>query len=240
MTTLRGAADIEHVVYINLARRPDRRREVEAELARIGWAGRAERFDAVNIPNNGALGCSMSHLAVLRMALARGWNHVVVLEDDVEFTEPARVVPQLDACLRLRAAGVAAGREAPWQVLLLAGNNVRPVEHVDHTCCRTTRCHTTTAYLVAGAAFMRVLAQNIAEGATLLARNPARKAQFAVDVHWFSLQREFRWLLLLPLSVTQRAGHSDIEGRTLDYRRFMLTLDKSDPACREWGAWWHA
>jgi glycosyl transferase family 25 len=75
---------------INLARRSDRRAEMEAQLAKIGW--QAEFYpafqpdDAEGFPSIGARGCYLSHLAVLRLGLHRQ-SHVLIMEDDLNFVE---------------------------------------------------------------------------------------------------------------------------------------------------------
>lgn len=90
---------------INLPERTDRRREVERELARAGLpAGWAEFYPAVrpaaagDFPSVGARGCFLSHLGALRLALARGWANVLVMEDDLA----------IDPALAADAAPVAA------------------------------------------------------------------------------------------------------------------------------------
>jgi glycosyl transferase family 25 len=55
---------IEHVFYINLDSRTDRRKEIEEELQRIGISG--ERFSAI-LAKPGIVGCNKSHLAVLKL-----------------------------------------------------------------------------------------------------------------------------------------------------------------------------
>jgi hypothetical protein len=64
------------------------------------------------------------------------------------------------------------------------------------------------------------------EGLKLLLANPEKHVHYAVDKYWFQLQRADRWFLLVPLTVTQLPGYSDIELRETDYDRVMLDLDK--------------
>lgn len=80
---------------INLASRTDRRREMEAELRKVGASLEAPTvtlFPAVRpdgpgaFPSVGARGCFLSHLGVLRMALQAGHRQILVLEDDADFT----------------------------------------------------------------------------------------------------------------------------------------------------------
>ena len=97
----------EQVRIINLVDRQDRRREIVAQLERIGGLAsnisfyEAHRPDcAAGFPNLGARGCFESHLAVLRDARAARVRSLLILEDDVDFTRkgPERLagnLPQL-------------------------------------------------------------------------------------------------------------------------------------------------
>lgn len=81
--------------YINLDTRPDRREHIEAQLERAGLC--AERFNAVTPADiapyqmaaakrdglsPGELACSLSHRRVWELAIARGLEGVLVIEDD--------------------------------------------------------------------------------------------------------------------------------------------------------------
>jgi hypothetical protein len=57
-------------------------------------------------------------------------------------------------------------------------------------------------------------------------RSPTQKLDYAIDRHWFELQRRDRWFLITPLSVVQREDYSDIEQRFTNYGHLMLDLDK--------------
>jgi GR25 family glycosyltransferase involved in LPS biosynthesis len=79
-----------HKFVINLADRTDRRREMEAQLRRVGWEAifqPATRPDTADgFPSVGARGCFLSHLATLNRGLGtRG--HVLIMEDDLSFVK---------------------------------------------------------------------------------------------------------------------------------------------------------
>ena len=82
----------EHIWIINLKSRPDRRHQMLAEFARIGFSPEnLEWFEAVS-PNSrgpfasiGARGCFMSHLGILARAADQEYGRVLLLEDDVDF-----------------------------------------------------------------------------------------------------------------------------------------------------------
>ena len=87
---------------VNLPERTDRRREMLAELATAGIAADDPRLrffravrpeDAGPFPSLGSRGCYLSHLGILREALAEGLENVLVLEDDLAM-EPAARDPQ--------------------------------------------------------------------------------------------------------------------------------------------------
>ncbi|WP_209425029.1 glycosyltransferase family 25 protein [Pararhodobacter sp. SW119] len=90
---------------ISLAHRLDRRREFAAQLAKIGLSlkdSRVRVFPGVRpekadgFPSVGAHGCFMSHLGVLRAALAEDAAGVIVCEDDLDFgSDLSARVPQM-------------------------------------------------------------------------------------------------------------------------------------------------
>src|SRR5262245_49374352 len=103
--------------FINLARDVDRRRFVEAQLAAAGIA--AERFAGVegaDLPTQLAryflldssltpaqIGCSASHLAIMRAIVDRNIDAAIVLEDDAVL--PANLCALVNEVLAALPAG---------------------------------------------------------------------------------------------------------------------------------------
>jgi len=208
-------SDIQHAYYINLDSRPDRREHVEKQLNNIG-IHKFERFKAIQL-KNGALGCSMSHLKLLEIAKAKNFPHILIVEDDIFFTNSSLFIEQFNRFLAHHATH--------FDVLLLSGNNMPPYKKIDDTCVQVSQCQTTTGYLVKNHYF-DILIQNFREGIKKLIKNPDNHRLFAIDKFWFSLQRKHKWFLIIPLTVTQREDYSDIEKRPTNYTRAMLDLDK--------------
>lgn len=81
------------VKIINLVERPDRRREMEHQIARVGASGASVRFfdahrpkTSGEFPSVGARGCFESHLSVLREARDSNAANLLLLEDDFDFS----------------------------------------------------------------------------------------------------------------------------------------------------------
>ena len=212
---LHSIDDIKHAFYINLETRPDRKQHVEKQLQSIGIT--PQRFNAIKMHNNnGALGCSMSHLKCLQTAKENDWDHVLIVEDDITFLDPSLFKTQFNAFLNTNHN---------FDVVLIAGNNVPPYQKIDNTCIKVTRCQTTTGYLVLNHYF-DILIQNYKEGIQSLMKEPEKHVLYAIDKYWFKLQQKDNWFLIIPLTVTQKEDYSDIEKRHTNYTKVMTDLDK--------------
>jgi glycosyl transferase family 25 len=205
--------DIKHVFYINLITRPDRKIHVEKQLNLIGIKG--ERFNAIKL-ENGALGCSMSHLKCLEIAKKNNWPHVLIVEDDISFLNPSLFVNQFNLFLN---------NHKDYDVVLFAGNNIPPYTKIDDFCVKVASCQTTTGYLVNGHYFDKLI-QNYRESIQKLIQNPNQPINYAIDRYWFNLQKIDNWYLIIPLTVVQREDYSDIEKRNTNYLKLMTDLDK--------------
>jgi glycosyl transferase family 25 len=212
---MKSISDIKHAFYINLETRPDRKEHVEKQMKLIGI--NAERFNAIRL-QNGALGCSMSHLKILENAKKNNLDHVLIVEDDILFTKPQFFVSQINKFF---------SNHSNYDVVIICGNNVPPYVKVDDTCIKVSKCQTTTGYLVKNHYFDTII-QNFREGIQKLMKEPEKHILYAIDKYWFNIQGKDKWYLIIPLTVTQREDYSDIEKKTTNYSRAILDLDKED------------
>jgi len=210
---MNSISDIKHAFYINLASRTDRKEHVEKQLLNIGI--HAERFNAIKL-ENGALGCSMSHLKCLEIAKKNNWSHVMIVEDDILFLNSDLFISQLNKFLN---------KHKEWDVIIIGGNNVPPYKNIDDTCVKVSSCQTTTGYIVNGHYF-NTLIENFRNGIENLLKFPHLHVLYAIDKYWFHLQKKDKWYLIIPLTVTQREDYSDIEKKNTNYTRVMIDLDK--------------
>ncbi len=97
--------EINNIVYINLEHRVDRRESFESEMMRCGF--KAERFEAFSINSDiktfpieinenefkkdkchsARICCTMSHYQVIKNAKDKGYDHILVCEDDAVFCD---------------------------------------------------------------------------------------------------------------------------------------------------------
>jgi len=211
---IRQFHDIKNVLYINLDSRIDRRTHFELEFNKMGLT--PQRFSAIRNAD-GAIGCSMSHVACLELAIRNEWDHVLVCEDDATITNPGQLVYQVNQFFnRFNDA---------WDVLLLAGNNYQPFRQESPECVRVANCQTATAYLVRRPYFEKLLA-NFKDGLKKLVAKPRQQPVYAIDQYWKNLQRTDRWYLIVPITVIQRADYSDISKQRVDYSESMTQVDK--------------
>jgi GR25 family glycosyltransferase involved in LPS biosynthesis len=202
----------ENVFYINLDSRPDRKEHVEKELKKLGLKG--TRFSAIK-NQKGYIGCSMSHIQCIEIAKKRKLDHVLIVEDDITFTNPDLLINQLIKFLK---------SNNDFDVVLLAGNNDSPYKEIDNCCIRVYNCQTATGYLVKSH-YYDYLIQNYKEGLDNLIKT-GLYSFYALDQYWKKLQKINKWYLIIPLSVVQKDDYSDIEKRDVSYSSSMMLLNK--------------
>jgi FkbM family methyltransferase len=205
-------AAFDLILYINLDSRVDKRAEIEAELAKVGWSGR--RLPAVHrVP--GELGCALSHAAAMQLLLDHpSARHALILEDDFGFVrDPSADVARFLS--RFDADG--------WDVLMLASNTRKEQPHGDADyVTRILEAQTTSGYAVTRA-FAPTLLRSFNESAALLADERNRhydgavRTEHCIDQHWKRLQPDARWFCLAPRAGVQRPGLSDITGLVVDH-----------------------
>ena len=213
---LRNFHDITNVVFINLDSRTDRRTHFELQFGNIRLGLQPQRFAAIRNAD-GAIGCSMSHIACMEMAIKKKWDHVLVCEDDATIINPDQLVDQVNHFFNRF--------NDSWDVLLLAGNNYQPFRQESPEAVRVANCQTATAYLVRRPYFETLLA-NFREGLGKLKAEPTKQPKYAIDQYWKLLQRTGRWYLIVPISVIQRPDYSDISKQHVNYSDAMMQVDK--------------
>lgn len=201
-------------IYINLEHRTDRNESVLSELTKINIFN-PERFNAVK-KENGAIGCSLSHIKCLEIAIKNDYEYVLICEDDIEILNPSLFVENVNKFLN---------SEIDWDVLLIAGNNMIPYNFVTDYCIKIYNCLTTTGYIVKKRYYTTLL-NNYKEGVVKLMREQ-ENTSYRIDKYWHILQNRDNWYMLIPPTIVQKEDYSDIEKRVTNFKKYMLDFNKA-------------
>lgn len=202
---------IPHCFYINLDSRKDRRDQVESELKKVPLKS-IERFPAIR-RKRGYIGCSMSHVKCMKLAIERDEAMVLICEDDLCFKDAEVLNSSLKTFLE---------SETPWDVIFICGNVLRPVEPHSDVALRVRNCQTTSGYLVANH-YYKTLLNNFETALKALLLRPHRRG-FRIDMFWKRLQKKDKWFALQPFNAYQRASYSDIERRRTSFKDVFLKV----------------
>ena len=200
-------------IYINLERRKDRNESILKELSKINIKN-LHRFNAVEM-KNGAVGCSLSHIKCLEIAIKENYDYVMICEDDIEILNPTIFLENIHKFLN---------STIEWDVVLIAGNNMVPYNFVTDYCIKIYNCLTTTGYIVKNKYFS-TLVDNYKEGVKKLMKEQTNSS-YRIDKYWQILQNKDNWYMIIPPSIVQKEDYSDIEKRITNFRKYMLDFNK--------------
>lgn len=210
-----GLSLLENTLYINLEERTDRLIHVISELKKIGITG--ERFNAKRT-QKGAVGCTLSHIACLELAKKRNYSQVFICEDDITFTKPEVFLDSLEKFSQT-------AEFSNFDVLIIGGNNAPPYKKLSECHIKISNCQTTTGYVVKSHYYDKLIS-NFRESVTNLLKYPEHTNKYALDIYWKRLQQSDNWYMIIPATVTQCAGYSDIEEHDVDYNFLMTDIEK--------------
>lgn len=204
---------LKYGFFINLKERRDRLKNVMTQLHFLNIPTlKVNRMSAIK-HRVGALGCFISHIHCLIEAQKNGYDHVFICEDDIEFTNIPLFKKQLKKTLET---------VKDWDVLLLTANLMQYEKIPDTDCCiRVTKSTAATGYIVKSHYYDKLL-KNFRDGVSYLKKNPKSIHLYAIDVFWHSLQKDDKWILPIPLTVTQKVGYSNIENKIVNYNKILL------------------
>lgn len=186
---------IHSVFYINLDTRPDRRQEIEGELARMDISG--ERFPGFKTAP-GIIGCGQSHSGVVKEAKARGYKNVLVLEDDFTFLVSKEEFWDLLA---------KALSEVPDYDVLMFGYNMNRSEPHSDLLMKVMEAQAGSGYLVNEKFYDTLIATWDAGTEKLI--ETGRHWEYACDQIWKTVQPGAAWYAFTTRIGKQRPSYSN-------------------------------
>lgn len=200
----------DKVYCINLDHRPDRWETVQKEFDKLNITDQVERW-AGTVNDNGNLGCTLSHLSIIKHCKEKGYKNVLIFEDDVLFVET-----NVD---KLEKAFNELIELDNWDLFYI-GSTVEPnggrFVRVTDNILKTNFAYTTHAYCVNEQAFdpmIEVWEDNISKGNVIVDTTlcteivKKRKKSFVMD----------------PIYAIQQPGHSDINNYDVASYEWMVT-----------------
>jgi len=206
---------VDVIYYINLDHREDRKTELLGELKKKGVPeNKIVRISAVYKKEQGDLGCSLSHVEIMKQFNESNHKNCIVLEDDFVFMQDLDTVNSFFH--RFFESNI------PYDVCMLSANvqDTKPTQY--EFLQKVNNAQTTSGFMVSKN-YAPILLDNFKEGARLLEKKYAdtgkTESSFCIDQYWKSLQPKGNWYLFYqyPRMGKQRASFSDIQGGVLDY-----------------------
>ena len=195
---------IDKIFYINLDKRTDRRIQIEAELERMDLSG--ERFEAI-YNSRGALGCTLSHLEVIKIAKQRVYNNILILEDDFEFLltkeEFKKIMTEFFES------------SLSYDIVMLAYNGRSDPSFNNGIVSRVKNAGTTAGYIVHNKLYDKLIENYETSYTNLLKTNYYN--DWAIDKYWYYLLKDREWYLFNNRIGKQRESFSDIEKKVVNY-----------------------
>lgn len=198
----------DKTVCINLDRRFDRWSECVAEFEKNKLVG-IERFKAVDGKNlaelpkgfltTSRLALVLTNMLILDKAIEEGYNSILILEDDVEFTNQVTNMKSFFDSL-----------PEDWDMLYFGGNHnthvgANPPTIINDKVCKLHNTFSTHCVAINGKSFKEILER-------------LKKCDNALDVIYAELQKNLNVYSFYPMIATQRVSFSDIENKVTDYK----------------------
>jgi glycosyl transferase family 25 len=193
---------INKVFYINLDKRTDRKEALEKELSQYGIE--YERFSAVYDPF-GAVGCSKSHLGVIKLAKERGYKRILILEDDFSFVVSRDIFENTveQVC------------ENSFDVCLMAYNTIRSRPVPETYWRKVLFSYSLSCYIVNSHYYDTII--SLVEPSIPLLKQTHQKEKYAIDSVLATIQERDNWYESTVRIGVQAPSYSDIENMNVNY-----------------------
>ena len=199
---------VDKIIYINLDHREDRR-QIMQKLFQEGSipSEKIERFSAIK-HEIGAIGCTLSHISVLKLAKDHKWKNLLIMEDDVEWVDFQANYEKLEKIIT-----------ETFDVCMLGGL------YSENTNLRVKKTFGAHAYIVKNH-YYDILLDNLQEAlskrlnvnVSLFPMQTKKQRyndlvksrhEYSSDIYWWKLQEKDMWIAIIPSMCIQSITYSD-------------------------------
>jgi glycosyl transferase family 25 len=197
---------IEHIYYINLEHRKERNIQFLEELTNMNIIPTTsyERFPAIYHKTFGGVGCGRSHIAVLEDALEKGYNQIMIFEDDFTFVVSPSVF--YDKMEKLT--------EKEYDVCMLSYHLFDSEECSEEGFRKVLNAQTTSGYIIKKHYYKTLI--DLFKWSVENFEKTNHHWLYAIDAAWTTLQRRDNWLCFYPIIGKQRISYSDCSNTICD------------------------
>lgn len=111
------------IYCINLTRRTDRRKHMQSLFDRFDISDRVNWFDAIETPQDGRVGCRLSHLKIIKLAKEDKLDNALIFEDDI--------VPSPDFNLDKLNKSINTVQSIDWDIFYMGGRVIEPATDIN-------------------------------------------------------------------------------------------------------------
>ena len=201
---------INKILYINLEHRTDRKESVEEELKKLNYPPEMiQRVDAIK-KDNGALGCTLSHLKCLEIAMENDYECVMIVEDDLGFKENINEKKFRDLLDELN-------KFSNFDICSLTCSGYgKNIQKETQEIAKAITIQTTTGYIIRKK-FYKTLYDNFNKSKEKF-ENGKHRCEAAIDIMWKQLQgKNSNFYVFEPIIAFQKPSYSDIEKMFANY-----------------------
>ena len=196
----------DKIYCINLDRREDRWNETLEELKKWGLSDSVSRYSAIDgntlnnhtIINNGELGILTTHINIITEAKENNYNNILILEDDIEFTEE---IKKLDEYMSLVPSD--------WDMLYFGGNHNKhigkQINFLNEKIIKLNETYGIHCVAINNSIYDLIL-------------NLISERKKAIDVYYADIQKSYNCYGFNPSIALQRESFSDIQNKNVNYK----------------------
>ena len=202
--------NIDAIYYINLEKREDRKKEFLDNFPSVDKS-KIIRVAAHYYPDNGAVGCLMSHITALNRSMNEvDGEHILICEDDFTIKDMNYCNKMLDLLFK---------KIPDWNVVMLGQNTIDSVNTGIETennekIIKIKNSQTTSGYLIKKNYIPRLL--EIYNRDLMKYMETGKWGNYYVDQSWKVLQATDKWYAFSPTVGVQRKSYSDIQNGYID------------------------
>jgi len=196
--------NIFRTFYINLEHRKDRNQQILEELNRMNlYDEKIERFSAVYRPENPCLGCTLSHLNIIKEAKEKNYKNILIFEDDFQFIVEEHIFKShLDEFFN---------SNIDFKVLMLSYNvNSNDIKKYNDIVSIANNVDTASGYIVSSKYYDELI--ECLEYGTMMLEKTNEHWNYINDQIWKKLQLDNKWFIFNTRMGVQRESFSDLKG----------------------------